>query len=144
MPHWAKDVLLSLAFLPALLGAVLALLWRTYSLAAAEFVAAACLFPAGWRKPWLRRTRIAVLVMAGLGGIMALNVFRLSALARREGGRWRIEFSGWVSISYQRLWITLFKFKGKPFFIEEGLFGALQDLGWLHPYRAEWSWTDYL
>lgn len=75
---------------------------------------------------------------------LALNAFRLSAKAYREGNRWRIECSGWVPVRYpERSWTHLFTVKGVQFYVEEGLFWALQQEGWLFPYRAFWSWIIY-
>ena len=33
--------------------------------------------------------------------------------------------------------------RDKPFYLEEGLLWALQQEGWLFPYKAEWYWTIY-
>lgn len=75
---------------------------------------------------------------------LALNAFRLSAKAKREKNRWRIECSGWVPVRYpKRSWTHLFTIKSTRFYVEEGLFWALQQEGWLFPYNAVWSWTIY-
>ena len=72
----------------------------------------------------------------------ALNAFRLSANARREGEVWRIECKGWVPVKYpRRSWTKMLVIRSKPFYFEEGLYWALQQEGWLFPYKAYWAWT---
>ena len=72
---------------------------------------------------------------------LALNPCLLSAVARRVHGAWRISASAVVRVAFPpRNRVTLGQIGGRPLQIEEGLFWALQELGWLHPYSAAWSW----
>ena len=69
---------------------------------------------------------------------LALN----SMLLKGEpvGDDW--QFTGVVEISYpHRYRLVLAQVAGHTFQIEEGLFGMLEQAGWLHPYDAEWTWT---
>ena len=34
--------------------------------------------------------------------------------------------------------------QGEPFIVEEGLFYALQEAGWYHPYTMTWRWTTQI
>lgn len=75
---------------------------------------------------------------------LALNKLTLKADAVREGNLWRIVLHGAVNIEYPlKSWVKLFKFAGHTFYVEEGLFGAIQKTGWLFPYKGHWLWTVY-
>jgi hypothetical protein len=73
---------------------------------------------------------------------LALNSpLRLEATAHRQRGGWRLEIRGRAAARYpRRNRILLGRPFGRELAIEEGLFAALQDAGWLHPYEAVWSW----
>ena len=72
----------------------------------------------------------------------ALNPAVLTTRAFPEGGRWRVECCATVECKYSKnKKIKLLQVKGKPFYLDEGLFWVLQKYKWLHPYTAEWSWT---
>jgi hypothetical protein len=66
---------------------------------------------------------------------------KLSAEARFDGNDWIIKNSVVVPIRYPpKARVHLITIAGKPFYVEEGLFRALETVGWLHPYKAEWTW----
>ncbi|WP_331118358.1 hypothetical protein [Archangium sp.] len=66
----------------------------------------------------------------------------LEGVAYREDKGWRLELQGRAAVRYpSRNRVPLGRLFGQPLVIEEGLFAALQDAGWLHPYVAVWSWT---
>ncbi len=66
----------------------------------------------------------------------------LDAVAYPEGEGWRLEIQGRAAVRYpHRNRVPLGRLFGQPLVIEEGLFAALQEAGWLHPYEAVWSWT---
>jgi hypothetical protein len=74
--------------------------------------------------------------------VLALDPMSLAAEARREGTRWRIDVVGRVDVKYPRRGrVPLGQVRGAVLTVEEGLFWALQERGWLHPYVAEWRWT---
>ncbi|WP_224370941.1 hypothetical protein [Hyalangium versicolor] len=74
---------------------------------------------------------------------LALNSpLYLEAVAYPQGKGWRLEIRGRAAARYpSRSRTQLGQLFGQPLVIEEGLFAALQDAGWLHPYEAVWSWT---
>ncbi|MDP8239611.1 MAG: hypothetical protein P9X24_11025 [Candidatus Hatepunaea meridiana] len=75
---------------------------------------------------------------------LALNPFTFECEATKEGDHWRMDCKGSVPCKYPSNSRTkLLDIKEKPFLIEEGIFWALQEEGWLFPYTAEWSWTIY-
>lgn len=60
-------------------------------------------------------------------------------LESRPDGRGRVELVVTVPVRYpRRCRAVLFRFRGEALAVEEGLFWALQEVGWLHPYTAEW------
>ncbi len=66
----------------------------------------------------------------------------LSGRAVREGGRWRLDLEGVVECRYPRSSrLTLARLGGESIALDEGLFWALQETGWLHPFTARWRWT---
>jgi hypothetical protein len=66
----------------------------------------------------------------------------LEAVAYPEDKGWRLEIQGRAAVRYpSRSRTPLGRLFGQPLVIEEGLFAALQEAGWLHPYVAVWSWT---
>lgn len=69
----------------------------------------------------------------------------LQGTASRVGGRWRLDLVGSARVEYpEKGRISLLgNVHGREIALEEGLFHALQDVGWLHPYTARWSWTVY-
>jgi hypothetical protein len=71
---------------------------------------------------------------------LALNSpLRLEATAHRQAEGWRLELRGRAAVRYPRRSRTLLgRFFGQEFVIEEGLFAALQDAGWLHPFDVVW------
>lgn len=72
----------------------------------------------------------------------ALNPTTLSAVAVRRDDRWKIDVQHTVEVGYsESLSVTLFE---KPKLVLDcGLFWALQELGWLHPYTAVWRFSVY-
>lgn len=73
---------------------------------------------------------------------LALNPCTLSASASRVNGRWLITASAVVEVEFPpRSRVTLARFGDYRLEVEEGLFWALQESGWLHPYTAKWIWT---
>ncbi|MFL5348038.1 MAG: hypothetical protein ACJ8AT_24875 [Hyalangium sp.] len=88
-----------------------------------------------WTKRDLERDSLRV--------ALALNSpLYLDAVAYPEGKGWRLELQGRAAARYPaRNRIALGRWFGQWLVIEEGLFAALQDAGWLHPYVAVWSWT---
>lgn len=88
-----------------------------------------------WTKRNLERDSLRV--------ALALNSpLYLEAVAYPQGKGWRLELQGRATVRYpSRNRVPLGQLFGRPIVIEEGLFAALQDAGWLHPYEAVWSWT---
>ncbi len=77
---------------------------------------------------------------------LALNSpLEISGTASRVDDRWRLDLVGTARIEYpSKGRVSLMgNVHGREIALEEGLFGALQDVGWLHPYTARWSWTVY-
>jgi hypothetical protein len=74
---------------------------------------------------------------------LALNSpLHIEATAYREARGWRLELRGRAAARYPRRSRTeLGRLFGQALVIEEGLFAALQDAGWLHPYEAVWTWS---
>lgn len=74
---------------------------------------------------------------------LALNgPLRLSGRAVREQGGWRLDLEGAVECRYPRYArLTLMRVGGQTLALDEGLFWALQETGWLHPFTARWRWT---
>ncbi|MBK9371884.1 MAG: hypothetical protein IPN01_37270 [Deltaproteobacteria bacterium] len=74
---------------------------------------------------------------------LALNPCLLSAVATPEQGGWRIDAEVAVKVEYPPSYtLHLFSYDGEAFAVEEGLFYALQELGWYHPYTMTWRWTE--
>jgi hypothetical protein len=77
---------------------------------------------------------------------LALNCpLVIQGTASRAGGRWRLDLVGSARVEYPdsgRVSL-LGQVHGREIALEEGMFHALQDVGWLHPYTAKWSWTVY-
>lgn len=72
---------------------------------------------------------------------LALNVFTLHLKATRSQKGWKINCTGTVPIKYSYgVRTRLFYYRDKSFVVDESLFWALQELDWLHPYTARWSW----
>ena len=74
---------------------------------------------------------------------LALNSpLELEAVAHPRGSGWRLELQGRAAVRYPaRSRVSLGRVFGQPLVLEEGLFAALQNAGWLHPYTAVWSWS---
>jgi hypothetical protein len=71
---------------------------------------------------------------------LALNPSELLLVARQRDSGWNIEVSLLVEIRYpMRSYVMVVS--QPPLWIEEGLFWALQEVGWLFPYKAEWKFT---
>lgn len=65
----------------------------------------------------------------------------LHATARPSGSGWTIDCRITVPVAYpKRARVWFLKVAGIDFFVEEGLFYALQELGWLHAYNTVWYW----
>jgi hypothetical protein len=73
---------------------------------------------------------------------LALNPCLLDAAATWSEDGWVITARARVLVRFpsdsRTVLGTLF---GRELVIEEGLFWALQECGWLHPYEAVWTWT---
>jgi hypothetical protein len=70
-------------------------------------------------------------------GIMEI---RARAVGPKDG--WRIDVTGRAPIRYPpRSRTPLFRAAGRSFYVEEALFFALQERGWIFPYTAEWHWA---
>lgn len=74
---------------------------------------------------------------------LALNPFELRAHATPgPSGCARLDLTGRVPVSYpRRAFLHLFTARGRAIGVQEGLYWALQQRGWLHPYTAEWRWS---
>jgi hypothetical protein len=73
---------------------------------------------------------------------LALNPLHLTATAEWNGSAWKLSVEGRVACRYpQHSQVMLMDAWGSPFHFEEGLFWALTERGWLHPYTAVWM-TD--
>jgi hypothetical protein len=60
------------------------------------------------------------------------------------GERWRLDVRATVDVRYRAgASLVLGRVRGVPIVVDEGLFAALQDRGWLHPYRAVWVWSAW-
>lgn len=76
---------------------------------------------------------------------LALNPCLLSAVATPQDGGWRVEAEVAVEVRYPpRSPLQMFAYRGEPFIVEEGLFYALQEAGWYHPYTMTWRWTTQI
>lgn len=73
---------------------------------------------------------------------LALNApSMLHASARSDGKNWTIDCRITVPVVYpKRARVWLLNVAGVDIYVEEGLFHAAQELGWLHYYRAVWHW----
>jgi hypothetical protein len=72
---------------------------------------------------------------------LALNTLTVAAFKDKEDGTYK--YGGYVSTQYPRRGtLTIGHPFGIPIQLEEGLYRRLQERGWLHPYTAEWYWTD--
>ncbi|MEM6532740.1 MAG: hypothetical protein AAF654_08945 [Myxococcota bacterium] len=72
----------------------------------------------------------------------ALNPCTLSAEAHRNGGEWTIHVSAITRIEFpRRSRVVVARIGAHQLKLEEGLFWALQQRGWLHPYTAKWTWV---
>jgi hypothetical protein len=70
---------------------------------------------------------------------LALNPTTIGGTARWEGGGWQVVHELRVPVDYPaRAVLPLFRVDGRPLVIHEGLYDALERLGWLHPYTAVW------
>ena len=73
---------------------------------------------------------------------LALNPCELNATAIRQGSSWLIEATATVEVRYKSKYqLVRPRHRGARLLVEEQLFLALQELGWLHPYVAHWTWT---
>jgi hypothetical protein len=75
---------------------------------------------------------------------LALNPVILEAKASPVGDRWRLDCKATIRIKYrQDSERPLLTSKGKRLLNPGGPFWALQEIDWLHPYTAIWSWSIY-
>ena len=66
----------------------------------------------------------------------------LSGTAYRYGERWRLDLVATLRVRYPAGWSQeVGRVGGVPVVVDEGLFWALQQRGWLHPYEASWRWS---
>lgn len=75
---------------------------------------------------------------------LAVNCpFVLDATATWEKGRWTVEARGSCDVVYPRFpdMTPTFPYGKETFMISETMFWALQEIGWLHPLRATYTWT---
>jgi hypothetical protein len=88
-----------------------------------------------WTKRNLERDSLRV--------ALALNSpLFLEAVAYPQSSGWHLEIRGKAAVRYpHRNRVPLGRLFGQRLVIEEGLFAALQEAGWLHPYEAVWSWS---
>tara|TARA_R110002110_G_scaffold5209_1_gene26998 strand:+ start:2467 stop:3276 length:810 start_codon:yes stop_codon:yes gene_type:complete len=73
---------------------------------------------------------------------LALNApSMLHASARSDGKNWTIDCRITVPVIYpKRARVWFLNVADIDIYVEEGLFHAAQELGWLHYYRAVWHW----
>jgi hypothetical protein len=75
---------------------------------------------------------------------LALNPVVLEGKALPEGNRWRLDCKASVYVRYRQDGVRLlFKSKDDKLINPGGPFWALQELGWLSPYTAVWTWSIY-
>jgi len=75
---------------------------------------------------------------------LAMNPVVLEGKALPEGNRWRLDCKASVYVKYRQDEARLLlKLKDNKLINPGGPFWALQELGWLHPYTAVWTWTIY-
>jgi len=75
---------------------------------------------------------------------LALNPVLLEGKAQPEGNRWRLDCKATVYVKYrQNEARLLLKTKDGHLVNPDSPFWALQELGWLHPYTAVWTWSVY-
>jgi hypothetical protein len=72
---------------------------------------------------------------------LALNPSDVSAVARRSGRGWEIEVRVEVRVEYPKS-ASVRLIESPQLRVEEGLFWALQEAGWLHPYTAVWEFQE--
>ncbi|MGO9308037.1 MAG: hypothetical protein ACLQDL_03325 [Spirochaetia bacterium] len=74
---------------------------------------------------------------------LAWNGCTMTARAVRIASAWKVDVAIRERISYP--WSSRVTLMRKPdLVIEEGLFRALEEIGWLHPYRAVWNFSVLL
>jgi hypothetical protein len=77
-----------------------------------------------------------------LRAALALNPLLLAGRVVRAGQGWRADLQATVQVAYpRRAVLRLRDVRGRSLVIDEGLFWALQQRGWLHPYVATWQWS---
>lgn len=75
---------------------------------------------------------------------LALNPVLLEGKAVPEGNRWRLDCKATVYVKYRQDEARLLlKSKDNQLINPGGPFWALQELNWLHPYTAVWTWSIY-
>lgn len=72
---------------------------------------------------------------------LALNPSDVSAVARRSGRGWELEVRVEVRVEYPKR-ASVLLIESPRLRVEEGLFWALQQAGWLHPYTAVWEFQE--
>lgn len=73
---------------------------------------------------------------------LALNPVILSGQVVSDGRGWRADLQATVRVAYPRSAVLhLWDVRGRSIVVDEGLFWALQERGWLHPYVLTWQWS---
>lgn len=72
---------------------------------------------------------------------LALNPADVSAVARRSERGWDLEVRVEVRVEYPKS-ASVRLIESQQLRVEEGLFWALQQAGWLHPYTAAWEFQE--
>jgi hypothetical protein len=77
-----------------------------------------------------------------LRAALALNPLLLVGRVVKAGQGWRADLRATVQVAYpRRAVLRLRDVRGRSLVIDEGLFWALQQRGWLHPYVVTWQWS---
>jgi len=77
-----------------------------------------------------------------LRAALALNPLLLVGRVVKPGQGWRADLQATVQVAYpRRAVLRLGEVRGRSLVIDEGLFWALQQRGWLHPYLATCQWS---
>ena len=77
-----------------------------------------------------------------LRAALALNPLLLVGRVVKAGQGWRADLQATVQVAYpRRAVLRLRDVRGRSLVIDEGLFWALQQRGWLRPYVATWQWS---
>jgi len=78
-------------------------------------------------------------------GLAVNSPFCIRGTATPAGDRWELDLIGsarvWYPAGGYRIGEGVLSWRGRPLYLQEGVYADLHDRGWLHPYGVEWAWT---